>query len=347
MRASTERDTGAEPCPTLVSCNFDGAAVMMGNRSGVATRIIDDFPWVTAIHCVAHKLELGVLDAVKTFDYLKKFEDCVKKIFLFYYYSPKRRRELKEIAEVLQEDLLQYGAVKSVRWVSSKSRALRAISRNLEATAAHTEHAASNARNADEMGKARDIHKTITTLRFVKFLHLLQDVLKVVVDVSLQFQSNKLLIIDIPRQVEKLTMQLKSLKLTPGKNMISFFKKIKPGFKYGESELQLNHGQTGKVSPTELPTSATYKDDEDVTKLIDRMVDYIGVRFQSSTQAPISHFSVMNFVVWPYDQDELITYGNTEIDELSKHFRQVLTEKEQEEIPYEWQTLKSVVSKMR
>ena len=51
--------------PTLVCANFDGASVMMGSKSGVATSIQQSFPWVIPIHCVANKLELGILDGVK------------------------------------------------------------------------------------------------------------------------------------------------------------------------------------------------------------------------------------------------------------------------------------------
>ena len=56
--------------PTLVCANFDGASVMMGSKSGVATRIQQSFPWVIPIHCVAHKLELGILDGVKAVKYI-------------------------------------------------------------------------------------------------------------------------------------------------------------------------------------------------------------------------------------------------------------------------------------
>ena len=74
--------------PTLVSVNFDGASVMMGCKCGVVTCIQQSFPRVIPIHCVAHKLELGILDGVKTVKYLSEFKAIVKKIFLFYHYSP-------------------------------------------------------------------------------------------------------------------------------------------------------------------------------------------------------------------------------------------------------------------
>lgn len=72
----------------LACCNFDGASVMMGKKSGVAKRLQDiaQRP-VCIIHCVAHNLELAVLDAIKQTPYLVTFEETVKSIFKFYFYS--------------------------------------------------------------------------------------------------------------------------------------------------------------------------------------------------------------------------------------------------------------------
>ena len=68
----------------IVSVNFDGAAVMMGCNSGVSALMKEKNPRIVSIHCVAHKLELGELDAVRSIDYLHKFEDIVKSIYKFY-----------------------------------------------------------------------------------------------------------------------------------------------------------------------------------------------------------------------------------------------------------------------
>ena len=66
---------------------------------------------LTTIHCIAHRLELAVLDTVKKCPYLSKFEDTVKSIFKFYFYSPKRQREVNEIAMILHEDTVYYSGV--------------------------------------------------------------------------------------------------------------------------------------------------------------------------------------------------------------------------------------------
>lgn len=65
--------------PKVVGVNFDGAAVMMGCRGGAAKLLEETFgSHIIPIHCVAHKLELGVMDAVKKDSYLTKFEETTK-----------------------------------------------------------------------------------------------------------------------------------------------------------------------------------------------------------------------------------------------------------------------------
>jgi hypothetical protein len=76
---------------------------MMGEINGVAGKLNRRVPHIVILHCVAHKLELAVLDAVKEVPYLKEFDDTVKAVFKLYRRSPKKKRELKEIGEIVEE----------------------------------------------------------------------------------------------------------------------------------------------------------------------------------------------------------------------------------------------------
>ena len=58
----------------IVCGNFDVATVMMGDCNSVKAKLVRDYPCAVVIHCVAHKLELGILDAVKAVPYLAEFE---------------------------------------------------------------------------------------------------------------------------------------------------------------------------------------------------------------------------------------------------------------------------------
>lgn len=58
-----------------------------------------------------HKLELLILDAVKSWKYLSDcFEEVIKGIYEFYHYSPKRRRKLKAISDILDKDLVHFSS---------------------------------------------------------------------------------------------------------------------------------------------------------------------------------------------------------------------------------------------
>ena len=51
----------------LVSCTADGASVNFGVYRGVLTQMREDQqPWMLSIHCVNHRLELAVKDAMKS-----------------------------------------------------------------------------------------------------------------------------------------------------------------------------------------------------------------------------------------------------------------------------------------
>ena len=65
-------------CALNIVCgNFDGAAVMMGARNGVKAKLTRDHPCATIVHCVAHKLDLAVQDAVRELPYLHEFEATI------------------------------------------------------------------------------------------------------------------------------------------------------------------------------------------------------------------------------------------------------------------------------
>ncbi len=158
---------------------------------------------IVSIHCVAHELELGVLDAVRSIDYLLKFEDIVKSIYKFYARSTKRGRDLQAFADILESAFLHYGDVKAARWVASKARALKAIQQNLFATLGHLEQATS-ANKTEESGKAKKLLHEMKSARFVKYLHLMKDYLEIITATSEKFQQNKLLIMEVPSNPQQL-----------------------------------------------------------------------------------------------------------------------------------------------
>lgn len=184
--------------PALICVNMDGASVNMGAKNGVARKLSDCVSHPVVItHCVAHRLELGVLDATKKLPYLDHFEQTIKRIYKFYSFSPKRRSHLLSIGEILDQDLIMYSDIKSIRWVSSKERAVKAVIRDYEATVTHLEQVLETSKKTDEKAQAKKILSDITQVKFVKYLHLMVDILNHVTAVSCLFQASDLLIYEV------------------------------------------------------------------------------------------------------------------------------------------------------
>ena len=49
----------------VVACNFDGASVISGKKDGVQAKTCRQQPGCMYLWCIAHRLELALLDAVK------------------------------------------------------------------------------------------------------------------------------------------------------------------------------------------------------------------------------------------------------------------------------------------
>ena len=215
--AAVKREDG----PSLIGANFDGASVMFGEKSGVKALLKKNFPVINVIHCVAHKLELSVLDAEKSMPYLQIFEETTTSIFNFYHFSTKRRRELAEIADLLSTMLTNYSSVKAVRWVTSKSRALLAVKKNFASTV---------------KAKAASIHKEITTVRFVKMLHSMLDLMDIIKETSKIFQREKLTIPQVPDIIQETTMKLMNLKQHIAKHSKEFYDNLTASKQSGDQK---------------------------------------------------------------------------------------------------------------
>ncbi|KAJ8340715.1 hypothetical protein SKAU_G00353480 [Synaphobranchus kaupii] len=150
----------------------DGVAVYMGKRTGVAAKLKEHIEHLLAIHCVAHRLELGMVDSIKEHPRLKKLQEVLHFLHQQYHYSLKALRELRMLAEALEEKVLKPVFV------------------------AHFEDRVSPERTPQPspavMGGANKILCYLKSHANVHFMHFLLDPLDMLKTLSLQFQQDKL-----------------------------------------------------------------------------------------------------------------------------------------------------------
>lgn len=320
----------------LVGCNFDGANVMMGAKGGVSKKLEDKVGHpLCIIHCVAHKLELAVLDAVKRCPYLRTFEDTVKEVYKFYYYSPKRRREVNEIANIIDEDAVYYSGLQKTRWLASRYRAITALEKHYVTTVMHLQHK-TGSKNNEEGARAKGILKQLLSEKFVKHLYFLLDVMKILSELSKAFQQDQFCMTDVVATLEMTMTRLEELKLQRGDQYRKFQER------YSEETATFNCGKD-KGHTLQLTHPGNMLENQ-FDAFLSEVLTYLKSRFGNLQQKPYSLFSIFDPREMPQN---LAAYGQQEIRSLVQYFGHLLTEKEQEGVLNQWPMLRTRLSRQK
>lgn len=116
----------------------DGAAVMIGEKSGVSTRLKEANSKLVSVHC-AHRLSLATSQSADAIPQLKRMKSTMNAIYKFYHLSCVRTAALTEIQSVLCDPLLKFRQVIDVRWLSHDN-AVQAVRRCLKSLVASLEY---------------------------------------------------------------------------------------------------------------------------------------------------------------------------------------------------------------
>jgi hypothetical protein len=96
----------------------DGASVMLGKLTGVASRIKERNGWLFITHCIAHRLALACNSAEKQVNFCKHVEYTMKSIYNFFSNSSKRIDILHKYQEILEHPILKIKQIYEIRWLS-------------------------------------------------------------------------------------------------------------------------------------------------------------------------------------------------------------------------------------
>ena len=120
----------------------DGAAVMVGNKNGLAALLKEEVPSLVSIHCICHKLALSCVDTNKDLKVIKKVEVEVTQLWRVFDNSPKKLSVYFKVQQTMDQLILNKKAGKKVarklkkacqtRWLSF-DKAIAAVLRDLPA----------------------------------------------------------------------------------------------------------------------------------------------------------------------------------------------------------------------
>ena len=131
MAAAEGALDGADPQwrKKLIGIATDSASMMRGRHNGLCARLAEEVPGLLSVHCVAHDLQLAIMDAEKELPCMLHFHDTLKVLFKYYQYCARRQRGLEAAAEDVGMDteLRKLSKLKDLRWAASEERAVDAL----------------------------------------------------------------------------------------------------------------------------------------------------------------------------------------------------------------------------
>lgn len=164
-------------CSTLVKCQIDikkvvgtttdGASNMMGTKKGFTQLMKKTSPDLIATHCLAHRLELAIKDAMKGKEKQKYDRLMTFLLGLYYFYkkSPKQRKLLQKTFDVMKMPTSFPTRAGGTRWVPHTLKAICIFLKSFPVIVAHLQDVSHTVPKAEGLAKmALDVNLFIFML---------------------------------------------------------------------------------------------------------------------------------------------------------------------------------------
>ncbi|KAK7939074.1 hypothetical protein WMY93_002400 [Mugilogobius chulae] len=270
----------------LIGFATDGAAAMMGKYRGAATLLREKINAnLTVIHCMNHKLELAVHDAVKHSTEASHFQMFIDSLYAFFSQSPKHLRELELTASNLGTQARRIGRVFDVRWLSSSCTSVTALWESYPTLVKlFGALAEDSSRSSSERAKCRGIHNKMTQWLFLLEMALVKDALEILQALSLFLQRRDATAVTANTEVDVAVKTLRSMRQIDGTSA----KRLNGEYESAKTFKGVNVSQPHNIQ---------------------RRLDDNGI---------ISASAALNPSNWPSDEDERILYGDDKLLSIHK-----------------------------
>lgn len=283
----------------LISIATDGAAALTGKNSGLVVRLKEKFPNVQSVHCMAHRLELAVKDALKQAPGTNQFEIFISKLYSLYNQSTRNARLLREAAAELDIQILRIGQIFTIRWVASSFETVKAVWKDFPALALHFKTASEDtSRNDLDRQKYRGLLKHLANSGFVEDLAVMKDILRELQGLSLKLQKREVSLVDSSLAIQQTIDVLTSMKTSGGGKST---KKAEQTVSSGRfKDVELSEGRA-KINRSQLYESV-------IVSLAKRLPE----------SNLVLKLKALDKRFWPTAQEDLVLHGKPEVHSLAK-----------------------------
>ena len=319
----------------ITGLGTDGCAAMTGEKNGVVGLLRQENTEFMGFWCGAHKLELAVVKCLEKYPDFVKARDALRSLYQEYHYSAKALRELKELAEALDNPISKPTNVFGARWLPHLQTALQVLFRGYRTLMMHCQNTKEmRVGSSGRQGRASFSVKFLTSFRGLLFTSFLWDIAEEAARLSKVFQAEFLTVTTAAAAVQKFELQCLHMKSSNGPRVEAFLKEAGNGSVFREIEI--------------------IREDNDIAqfeKIRKSVLDEIGQSmaerfFYLFNDPVIKASSVLDPDTWPTDPEELSSFGDDHLGVISNRYQEQLEKAgfKAESIISEWQGIKSLVS---
>ena len=296
----------------LVGMCADGAAVNMGVRSGVAKRLQDEVPHLIPIHCCAHRVELAIKNISTEVDFFKTLEDTLLELYKLYHRSPLCWSGLQQVCEVMKVKVAKPIKLGGTRWVAHRYRALKTLLDGWQGFVIHTAQTAQS--STQNKNRAKQLHTTLTSLKFFLFSHACVEFLAAIQHFSKVLQYDGITSDGALKSFAATQERLHNMETTIDSSISTLVESLGVDLSYNGETLKLPRGYSSKAAVVTAVTTL-------MKRLLSGALKALNDRFSSFQSSPvIVAVSVFSPLTWPTEQSAFAEFGYDKIRVLSSHF---------------------------
>ncbi|XP_033632523.1 zinc finger protein 862-like [Asterias rubens] len=196
----------------LVSATADGASVNTGVYNGLLVRLQrDGRPWLVMIHCISHRLELAVKDALMNEAALVEVKELMVTIYYLMKRSGKFKRHFEATGKALECQVYKFPKVHGTRFVGHQRNGLRILLNNWIPLALAIENSIMHSTHSNLNAKLRGILKKLRRPDFLATSCLFFEILDIISALSLKFERGDIHAFEVLPAVEVTKISLQGL----------------------------------------------------------------------------------------------------------------------------------------
>lgn len=287
------------PLTKVMSMGSDGAAVMTGRNKGCTGILLRSNPHMVNVHCVAHSLALCTSQAAEAIADLKEHQQILTDLFYYFRGSPKRAARIKAVQKLLEDPVLTYKELHSIRWLSYYN-ALQTVHRTIDSLLTYL---TDMSQDVSKDPKANGLKKKIGTDKFITITALMMDVMAPVTVLSQFLQTENVDVALVKVKLDQAIEDLEKIKAMRSPNLTALANDIQGNMYKGEHQI----------------TRATFNVEQLCIKFIDNLISNMHSRFPNTSL--LCAFGVMSLRPIAFmSEEELKVYGEEEMELFIAHY---------------------------